>query len=169
MSDKTRIEWTDATRGRASAAARIGLTWTEYADHLNAGHLWCYRDQAWHPAEEFAVDRSRSTGRAASCKRSINAAARLRYQRKPKPEVGRSFVAARDGDQKQARRRVNHLVAIGVLPNPNDVPCTDCQHLGADRRHEYDHHLGYAAEHHEHVEAVCSTCHHAREDERRAA
>ena len=32
--------------------------------------------------------------------------------------------------------------------------------------YEYDHHLGYAAEHHEHhehVEALCSKCHHARE------
>ena len=32
MSDKTRIEWTDATRGPASAAARIGLTWAEYPE-----------------------------------------------------------------------------------------------------------------------------------------
>lgn len=157
------------TRGLTSAAARIGLTWAEYADHLNAGELWCYRDQAWHPAEEFALDRSRWSGRTASCRRSRNAAARRSYERRPRPTAGRTFVSPRDGDQKQARRRVNHLVAVGLLPNPNDVPCTDCRHLGADRRHEYDHYLGYSAEHHEHVEAVCSTCHHAREDERRAA
>ena len=169
MTDKTKIEWTDATRGPASAAARIGLTWTEYADRLNRGELWCYRDQSWHPAGEFGIDRSRSTGRAASCRRSTNAASRRRYQRKPSPEPGRVFVPPRDGDQKQARRRVNHLVAVGVIPNPNEVPCTDCRHLGDDRRHEYDHYLGYAAEHHEDVEAVCSTCHHARENGRRAA
>ena len=45
----------------------------------------------------------------------------------------------------------------------------DCGHEygSGERRHEYDHHLGYAAEHHEDVEAVCSKCHHAREDMRR--
>lgn len=77
------------TERQHRSAIRIGLTWAEYADHLNRGELWCYRDQAWHPAEEFAVDRNRSTGRAASCKRSTNAAARRRYQRKPGPKPGR--------------------------------------------------------------------------------
>lgn len=76
MGDKTKIEWADAARrGQASAAARIGLTWAEYADHINRGELWCYRDQGWHDASEFSFDRSRSTGRAASCRRSTNAAA----------------------------------------------------------------------------------------------
>jgi hypothetical protein len=55
-----------------------------------------------------------------------------------------------------------------MRPNPNDIPCVDCGHIGSDRRHEYDHHLGYAADHHGDVEAVCSRCHHARE-RRRAA
>jgi hypothetical protein len=35
-----------------------------------------------------------------------------------------------------------------------------------ERRHEYDHHLGYAAEHHGDVEAVCTVCHRARVDAR---
>lgn len=170
MSDKTKIEWTDATeRGRRSAAARIGLTLIEYTDRLNRGELWCFRDQAWHPADEFNRDRSRSTGRAASCRRSVNALTRAQYARKARPQAGRSFVPARDGDQRQARRRVNHLVDVGVLPNPNTLPCTDCQHLGDDKRHEYDHHLGYEAIHHEDVEPVCAPCHHRREDQRRAA
>lgn len=169
MADRTHIQWTDSTRGRASAAARIGLTWAEYQDHVNRGELWCYRDQAWHEASEFGYDRNRSTGRTASCRRSTNAAARSRYKAKPKPSPGRSFVSARDGDQKQARRRVNHLVDVGVIPNPNTLACLDCAHFGPDRRHEYDHYLGYAAEHHEHVQPVCSACHHARENERRAA
>ena len=71
---------------------------------------------------------------------------------------------SRDGDKKQARRRVNYLVDIGLLPDPDDVPCVDCGHLGADGpRHEYDHYLGYEAVHHEDVEPVCSSCHHERE------
>ena len=52
------------------------------------------------------------------------------------------------------------------MPDPGGVPCTDCGHLGDDLRHEYDHYLGYAAEHHEDVQAVCSQCHHDRSDRR---
>jgi hypothetical protein len=74
---------------------------------------------------------------------------------------------ARDGDREQARGRVNHLVRVGLLPDPNDVPCTDCGHTGTDRRHEYDHHHGYAPAHHEDVQAVCSGCHHRRERARK--
>lgn len=48
----------------------------------------------------------------------------------------------------------------------DDLACTDCGHRGDDRRHEYDHYLGYAAEHHEDVESVCSPCHHRREKNR---
>jgi len=71
----------------------------------------------------------------------------------------------RDGDRLQARRRVNYLVESGKIPPPNDLPCIDCKHVCTPddpTRHEYDHHRGYDAEHHEHVEAVCAPCHHAR-------
>lgn len=73
---------------------------------------------------------------------------------------------ARGGDRVQARGRVNHLVRVGTLPDPNAVACVDCDHIGAARRHEYDHFKGYEPEHHETVEAVCSKCHHARERKR---
>lgn len=149
-----------------AAAARTGCSVGEYIDNTNRGLLWCTRDQDWEPAENFAIDRTRLRGRASSCKRSNNAAARRRYQQKNRPSPGRRYVAARPGDKLQARRRVNHLVDVDVLPNPNEVPCTDCGHLGSDKRHEYDHHLGYDAEHHEDVEPVCSTCHHERENQR---
>ena len=149
-------------------ARQVGLSVSEYIDMLNKGMAWCYRDQAWEPASEFGRDASRSDGRDRSCRRSKNAAARRAYQPSARPPAGRRFVNPRSGDQKQARRRVNHLVNVGVLPNPNDVPCADCGHSGTGRRHEYDHHLGYEAEHHESVEAVCSRCHHAREAGRRA-
>ena len=64
----------------AAAAARAGVTLTEYRDRVNAGLLWCYRDQAWEPAEQFGRDRSRIGGRAGSCRRSVNAA-RARQRR----------------------------------------------------------------------------------------
>jgi hypothetical protein len=71
---------------------------------------------------------------------------------------------ARDGDRKQARQKVNYFVTQGRLPRPCDLPCVDCGHVWADgeRRHEYDHHLGYGADHQFDVEAVCTSCHHKR-------
>ena len=154
-----------------TAAARAGVGVNEYLDRLNRGLLYCWRCQDWHSAEEFGKDSSRSSGRAASCRRSKNAAAKKAYTPKPRPQAGRRFAEPRDGDVVQARGRVNYLVNIGILPDPNDVPCTDCGHIykPGERRHEYDHHHGYGARHHECVEAVCTTCHHAREDLRRAA
>jgi hypothetical protein len=71
----------------------------------------------------------------------------------------------RDGDKKQARQRINVLVRTGRLPHPNTIPCKDCGHvwIAGERRHEYDHHLGYGADHHYDVEAVCTNCHAQRD------
>lgn len=146
MSDKSGIEWTDATKV-------------------------CVQCRFTKPHDAFAKDRSRPDGRAYRCRDCLNASARAKYVRKPRPAAGRSYAPARDGDVKQARRRVNYLVEAGLLPAPNDLPCTDCGHVWAlgERRHEYDHHLGYDATHHEDVQPVCTTCHHVREQERQAA
>ena len=73
---------------------------------------------------------------------------------------------ARDGDQDQARRRVQTLVDNGRLKRPEDVLCTDCGEETGKPAREYDHYLGYDGEHHEHVQAVCAGCHHAREAKR---
>jgi hypothetical protein len=154
------------------AAARVGLSLDEYMARRNAGLKHCFRCSDWHPVAEFGPDASRSDGLAASCMRG-----RLNFYLAgvlpliPPPPRGRRYVDAREEDFRQARRRVNHLVDMGLLPRPNDLACTDCGHIWKPgrRRHEYDHHLGYAAEHHEDVQAVCTKCHHAREDLRRAA
>lgn len=71
----------------------------------------------------------------------------------------------RDGDRKQARQRINVEVRTGRRPHPNTLPCADCGHEWSEgeRRHEYDHFMGYAAEHHYAVESVCTTCHAARD------
>lgn len=76
----------------------------------------------------------------------------------------------RDGDKKQARQRVNVLVRTGRLAHPNTLACVDCGHVWSDgeRRHEYDHHKGYEAEHHYDVEPVCTTCHAKRDSTRKA-
>ena len=71
----------------------------------------------------------------------------------------------RDGDRKQARQRINVEVRTGHRPHPNTLPCVDCGHVwrAGERRHEYDHHRGYAAEHHLDVVAVCTLCHAKRD------
>lgn len=73
---------------------------------------------------------------------------------------------AESGNKKQARQRINVEVRSGRRPHPSTLPCTDCEHIGDDKRHEYDHHLGYDAEHHLDVEPVCTTCHAARDSKR---
>lgn len=71
----------------------------------------------------------------------------------------------RDGDKIQARQRINVEVRTGRRPHPNTLPCCDCGHiwLKGERRHDYDHYLGYAAEHHYDVQPVCTLCHAARD------
>lgn len=174
MSDTSKIEWTDATpslRVRATAAARIGIPLAEYDARRAAGEKWCTGCRTWHPRAHFAMDRSRGDGLTARCRAHTNRRARTNYVPKTRPESGRRYVGARDGDEKQARRRVNYLVDIGVLPRPNDLPCTDCGHVweASQKRHEYDHHRGYAPEHHEDVEPVCTSCHHTRTNSRGSA
>ena len=77
---------------------------------------------------------------------------------------------ARDGDVVQARQRINVEVRTGRRPHPNTLPCTDCEHVWkpGERRHEYDHYKGYAAEDHLEVQAVCTDCH-ARRDSAKLA
>lgn len=135
----------------------------EYAHRYVSGEKWCTGCKAWHPDEAFGQDSHRRDGRSAIC----TAARRQRYRKSYVPR-GRSrrgwLVPARDGDKLQARRRVNYLVESGQIPHPGDLPCTDCAHVGPERRHEYDHFKGYGAEHQLDVEPVCSRCHHRRED-----
>lgn len=79
--------------------------------------------------------------------------------------------APRDGDKVQARQRINVEVRNGTRPHPNTLPCVDCGHVHrlGERRHEYDHHLGYAAAHHLDVEPVCTTCHAKRDSAKKMA
>lgn len=135
MSDRSSIEWTDATQ---CSGCGIELT---------------------------ALNRQEPGRRR--CKSCRNSTTRERYQPKGKPlRSGPAPQAARSGDKRQARKRVNQMVLWGRLARPNDLPCYDCGHRGADRCHEYDHFLGYSAEHHLAVQAVCSVCHHRRAAER---
>jgi len=103
------------------------------------------------------------------CKPCKNAAVRARYVKRPHPGRRGWLAPTRDGDRKQARRRVNYLVEQGLIPHPNDLPCLDCGDMVfTDRpRHEYDHARGYDGENQLYVEPVCARCHRAREEARR--
>ncbi|MES9261449.1 hypothetical protein ABEQ23_12325, partial [Cutibacterium acnes] len=92
-------------------------------------------------------------------KDALNSSARRRYGPLP--------MHPRNGDKIQARQRINVEVRTGKRPHPNTLPCVDCGHVYApgERRHEYDHYLGYAAEHHFSVQAVCTLCHAKRDNE----
>jgi len=139
MSAKTGIEWTGATK-RCSDCKQV------------------------KPRAAFFADRTRADGLSYRCRDCRNGAARSRYIKRGRPErSGPPPAQARDGDKKQARRRVNVLVRTQRLPHANTVACADCGHTGTDRRHEYDHRNGYGAAHHLDVEVVCSRCHRQRE------
>lgn len=149
-------------------AARAGVSVELLLEHERRNEFWCFRCRAFHFRSEFGDDRTRSDGRDRSCRESRNAVARRKYQPSVNPVFGPAPNPPRDGDRKQARQRVNVLVRTGKIPHPNSLPCVDCGHVWCEeeRRHEYDHHLGYGAEHHLDVEAVCTTCHRSRADAR---
>lgn len=151
-----------------TAAARIGIPVEEYLVRISGNEKWCIGCKGWHDRSVFAIDRSRSDNLTAKCRAFKNSKSRGDYVPTPPRQRGRRYVDARDGDKEQARRRVNYLIEAKLLPRPNDVACVDCGHKWSEgqRRHEYDHYLGYDAEHHEDVEAVCSKCHHCRESAR---
>ena len=134
-----------------TAAARVGLSLTEYTERTKHGEKWCTGCKAWHPVSAFVVDRSRGDGLRARC---------LAFDR------GRRR-AYRHPLHDAARSAVQNAVKRGRLANPNTVPCMDCAHRGDDRRHEYDHHLGYARENRLAVQPVCTICHADREKARR--
>lgn len=141
MGTKTGISWTDAT-------------WQ------------CSRCRQVQPVEAFARDRSRPFGHTYVCKTCRNAQGRQLYTPRGAPQrYGPLPALPRPGDKRQARRRVNVLVRTGKLRAPNELPCADCGHLyqPGDRRHEYDHYLGYGESHHLAVQPVCIICHHKRE------
>lgn len=134
-----------------TAARRTGLSLSDYQARVAAGEKWCTGCKAWHRRGDFPRDRSRSDGLKAKCLVADHGTPR----------------AARDPLREAARRAVAYAVRTGRLAHAGDVPCTDCGHFNGDRRHEYDHFLGYEPEHHLSVEPVCTTCHAERECQRR--
>ena len=151
--------------GRGSvviAARRVGCSEETYVRNLVSGRKWCYLCKQWHARGQFGKERSRSDGLAPICRASRSTRQKERYVPVPRPDQGRRHKPARSGDKGQANGRISYLVSIGKLPRPSNLVCHDCGHIGKDRKHQYDHFLGYAAEHHECVQPVCTKCHRNR-------
>lgn len=146
--------------GMKAAAHRLGMAPTAYAERLLAGERWCNVHKAWEPVAEFGADRTGPDGIASACRTGKNARARRLYVPHPPQHHGPLPDPPRDGDKRQARRRINVEVRTGRRPHPNTLPCTDCHHIWApgERRHEYDHAKGYGAAFHLYVEPVCTRC-----------
>lgn len=156
------------------AARKAGVSVAEYAERDARGEKWCTRCKKFEVRSEFGIDNTRYDGLAAHCLKSRRTGrpTGVPLGARVNPVTGRpgpSPAEARHGDVRQARARINKLVRTGRLPRPNDLPCADCRHVHSPsgRRHEYDHYLGYGPDHHLDVEAVCTSCHAAREKARR--
>lgn len=142
------------------AASRLGISREEYILNIKNGLKWCTGCKKWHHYTAFGLNKLKTDGLAQSCLAFNREYHKKRYAKKEKvSRRGCRYVKARDGDKKQARRRVNHMVDVGLLPNPNDLPCSNCNNKNESKRNEYHHHNGYSPEHHEDVVVLCTYCH----------
>lgn len=122
---------------------------------------FCRYHKVEHPIEQFHVDKSSPDGRMRNCKVYFQDRWKAKHP-VAIPLKGRRVAPARDGDRRQAQRRIQTLVENGTLPHPNTLPCKDCgKRWNGDKksRIEYDHAKGYAPEFHETVEPRCVKCH----------
>jgi hypothetical protein len=131
-------------------------------------HKTCSKCHEAKSRDAFFADATRSDGLSYVCRDCRNARARAKYVKRGPPARRGWQVPTRDGDKKQARRRVNYLVEQGLLPRPEEIGCLDCGDgvFTGTFRHEYDHAHGYDGDNQLRVEPVCSRCHHAREEAR---
>lgn len=151
--------------GIYAAAQARGLSLDEYVERVKT-EKFCTFCKEWLPRARFNRDASRGDGLKAKCKACAAGLYRPVLVHK---RMGPEQLAERDGDKKQARRRVNLLVRSGRLAHPNTAPCFDCGHTwkAGERRHEYDHYKGYGRGNHLAVQAVCTVCHYKRERARK--
>lgn len=152
---------------RKVSAAKAGITLEKYLRLVAKGLKWCSRGKHWKRRGLYCSDSSRADGLASSCNECRRQLYRETYVPHPAARHGPLPHPPRSGDKIQARQRVNVLVRTGKIPRPNDLPCADCGHVWVkgERRHEYDHYLGYDAAHHYDVQVVCSKCHARRDNE----
>lgn len=140
--------------GWKAAAKMIGMSHIEYTELRERGLKRCYYCKTWVSISKFGTDRSRGDNLASTCKSC-----------RTKKDRGRNRGVSIE--QRRAHRLIQMRVLRGKLENPNLISCMDCGHTGSDRRHEYDHYLGYEGINREMVQAVCTLCHVDRHKERK--
>ena len=148
-----------------TVAKKAGISARSFKLRLARGQKWCYKCRTFRVHKWVCRDACRYDGLSSVCKLCGREIRKQRYVPKPGPrKYGPDPKPGRDGDKFQARQRINVLVRTKRLPHPNSLPCHDCWHvwLEGERRHEYDHHLGYAAENHYKVQSTCTICHYQR-------
>ncbi len=147
-----------------SAASHYGISVDELVRLRDAGLRRCSNCKRWKALQDFHINPKQSQGRSNICRRCEKQRRDDTYFPLPQDQC-KHFrghrVPARDGDRIQAEHRVNHEVDIGHRPDPDELPCSQCGHLGSDVRHNYHHHVGYASEHHLDVVVLCVKCHRA--------
>lgn len=146
-------------------ASRAGVSLTELKRRTAKGQKWCYKCKEFLDAKScFISDSSRYDGFSPICRECKNRINRERYKPKARIRFGPLPDAPRSGDKIQARQRINVQIRTGRRLHPNFLPCEDCGHVWkeGERRHEYDHYLGYGVRNHYNVQAVCTTCHRKR-------
>lgn len=118
MSDKSTIEWTDATsRFVKRAARRAGGTADEYVALRTAGLKFCWRCRQWPPSNRFGLDASRADGLSAICNSCRRRPRQLALIRPTKAERDR-LRYARDATYRAERRQHAHARKRGVDPLP---------------------------------------------------
>lgn len=114
MSDKSNIEWTDATWHVKTAAKKLGVSTDEYLAHRRAGLKHCGRCRSWRLLAEFDADGSRYDGLSSTCVGCRRAGPRqLPLIRETPAEYERRRYAT-DPEFRQMRRQRTSLRRRGV-------------------------------------------------------
>lgn len=146
-----------------TAAVKLGIDLETYIKNVEANRKSCIDCKQWKDRGEFATDLTRWDELASKCKACAKGRYQVAYPIPNPSSMGRPGVLPSplpDGDKVAARQIVNIQVGNRSRPNPNDLCCVLCGHRGDDKRHEYHHHMGYAAGHVNNVLPLCTECHH---------
>lgn len=164
----------------ARLSERIDVPLEECRRRVMAGERWCRFHGRWEPLSSFNRTEANSpdgfqyvcrAGQRERARRRRAGRDRLRAEGALARLPGRRKKPARDGDKRQAANRISALIDAGVLAPASTRKCSRCGHVhGTDgRRHFWVHTRGFAAEHHDFVEVLCSLCRGAFAAERKRA
>jgi len=150
-------------------ATRLGIPLRVYQTYIAQGLKRCSSCTLWQTIEHYYVHKRKDKAfPSSSCKGCLSVQSKQAY-------TGNSRKLPQDGNKAQAYRTIRKEIENGTRKHPNTLPCANCGRvwLDGDTRHEYHHHLGFAADFHTSVTPLCKPCHinahrHAAEQQRQA-